>query len=258
MIELISAILLAAAPAAPGPSEPEQRRIAKEVLDQLLAEDGDVTHFRDHQGHDRIWIASVPRGDEPGLCRRDGVSIERNPKAAGGGIREIDVKRWFYVVTDERDRPLWRLHGDELERRCRAGGPSGQNWFEAGNGFDARMAVQGLEALKAQLTVPDPRRDLWICRDVPMVKRCPDPSAIARRVDPLRPGPVRSAESSTDRCPDKFYCVSVELPNPYCGSWVTQLRMDPRDDYRFHSARAISLAGMLECGERELFDPPAE
>lgn len=254
MMTLVSVLLLAVAPAATDPADAERRSI-RQVLDQLVAEDKAASRYVDHSGNERVYIRSVPRGDEPGTCRRDVLSIERDP---AGGIGEIDVKRWFYVVTDERDQPLWRLHGENLERRCSAGDPSDQRWFEAEDGFDAKMAVQGLAALKARLLVPDPTRDLWICRNVPMVRRCPDPVAILSRVDPLEPGPVRRYETTPRRCPDAMYCVSVELPDPNCGSWVTQLRMAPRDNYRFHSARALSLSGMLECGERELFDPGQE
>jgi|GEM_PF-5692077 len=251
MIPLVSALLLAAAPPAPDLAEPEQRRMVGEILGQLLAEDEDVHHFRDHRGHDRIWIKSRPRGEERGLCRRDVLEIERDPKAENGGVREIDVKRLFYVVTDQRDRPLWSLYGDPLERRCKLGGLSGPRWFQAEHGFDARMAVAALIALKARLLVPDPPPGLWTCRSA---RQCPDSRAVLKRVDPLNPGPVTSSESGPERCPDEMWCVSVELADPDCGSWVTQLRLDPRDDYRLRSARVVSFAGALECGERELFD----
>ena len=93
MILLVPALLLAAAPAPLDPVEAGERRIAGEIVGQLLDEEGDVHHFRDHRGHDVISIGTRPRGEEQGLCRRDVLSIERDPKAAEGGIREIDVKR---------------------------------------------------------------------------------------------------------------------------------------------------------------------
>jgi hypothetical protein len=113
------------------------------------------------------------------------------------------------------------------------------------------VAVSALVALKARQLVPDPLPGLWTCRSA---RQCPDSRAVLKRVDPLDPGPVTNGESGPERCPDKMWCVSVELSNPGCGSWVTQLRLDPRDDYRLRSARVISFAGALECGEREVFD----
>ena len=258
MIGLVPALLGAAAAQWLDPAEPEQRRAVEAVLDQLLAEDGNVHHFRDYRQHDHVGINSRSRAsDTHGLCRYDSLSIERDPGVrarpeGGGGIREIEATRWFLVLTDDQEKPLWNVSGDELERRCAQVSTSMDRWFVAEHGYEAKAAVQALTALKEELLKPDPRPGMWSCR---RESHCPDPKAVASLIRPLDPGEVTSGESSVDPCPDNRWCLTVQLADPGCGAWVTQLRMDRRNDDRFVAARVSWLAGMLECGEREMLEP---
>lgn len=259
MMLLASALLLTAAEPWRDPAEPEERRQVEAILDQLLAEDGNVYYFRDYRGHDHIGVGSRPRAsDTHGLCRYDHLTIERDPKVppqpdGAGGIREIKSTPWFMVLTDDRDTPLWDVSGEALERRCAALSTSEARWFIAETGYEAKTAVKALMALKEELLKPSPSPDVWGCQ---RLRRCPEPKPVAELIQPLDPGTV-SDDTAFLPCPEDRWCLSVQLENPGCGAWVTQLRMDRGGD-RFRSARVSWLAGMLECGEREMNEPPAE
>ena len=258
MIALASFLLLAsAAQAHPDPAEHEQRRAARQILEQLLAEDEYVHHSRNYRGHDSLFIQTRARAsDKGGLCRKDSLSIERDPAAPAGregpgGIRKVESTPWFYVLTDSGKKPLWEVTGEELERRCSKVSTREGDWFEAEGGPEAKAAVVALSALKTELLKALPGRDVWTCL---MRRGCPDPRKVADLIEPLDPGTVTGGEAALERCPEDRWCLTVQLQDPFCGAWVTQIMMDRKDNGRFRSARPTWRAGMLECGEREMND----
>ena len=251
MSALLAMMLLAAQSS--DPAEPGQRRVAREMLDQLLAEDDNLGGFRDYRGRDHGSVGGRPRGsDKPGLCERDILSITRasaDEKRPEGGstLLELKSERWFYVIADPKGQPRWELGGEPLDRECVKVHPGQHGWFTATNSDAASSAVAGLIALKAELGRPGSRKIEKFC----MSKRnCPDLAAVARLIDPLEPSGAWLFRG--DRCPDDGWCVDVLLDNPGCGAWSTQLRMDGIDIRRFRSARIGHFVGALHCGEMEM------
>ena len=250
MVPLAPLLLLAAAQ---GPSVgPEARGTAREVLEQLLAEDEKVYRFRDHRGHDLVTISGRPRAsDHRGICQVDRLEIERD---SGGAIRKIETIHQFRIVTGGRDRPRWDLRGEELEKSCAAAGGS-DRWFTAPEAYSAEAAVVGLLGLKEELLKPGPVAGTWSCRG--RNKACPDPKDIAERIDPLVPQGIAEGGHAGVPCPDGKYCVSVSLAMPDCSHWVTQLRLERDGGFRFHSARAGWQVSPHDC-PATMFDPAVE
>src|SRR5688500_10307510 len=96
MIGLASALLFAAGMSQSNSlSEAEQRQLAHDLLEQLVAEDDNPGGFRDYRQHDHISIMTHPRASvEGGLCERDRLTVERAPAtqpslAASSTIRSI-------------------------------------------------------------------------------------------------------------------------------------------------------------------------
>ena len=233
-------------------SEAEARRTAREVLEQLVAEDEKVHRFRDHRGHDLVTISSRPRAsNHRGICQVDRLEIERD---SGGVIRKVETTHQFLIVAGRGDKPHWGLRDEELEKSCAAVGGS-DRWFTAAEAYSAEAAVVGLMGLKEELLKPAPVAGIWSCPG--RKKACPDPKALAERIVPLDPEQVSDGGHAGVPCPEGKYCVSVSLASSDCSSWVTQLRLDRDGGFRFHSARAGWQVSAHHCGD-EIIDPAAE
>lgn len=248
-------ILIFAASAAQAPAQAEQRRAAEEILRELLAEDDRVGFFRDGRGHERLILDSRARAsDQSGICERDVLVVERAPVGASrpegsAAIRSIKSEPWYFVVTDADERPSWALAGDALERACAAITPYQARWFTAPDARRAKSAVAGLFALRDELRRPRSARIEWDCR----FQGCPGGAELAERITPLDPGWVLGPPFV--RCPEDRWCVGVGLPNPGCGAWSTELRMDGVETDRLVSARIGGFVGALACGEMEMNEP---
>jgi hypothetical protein len=251
MTPLAPFLLLAAAPAAE-PTDAEARRTARDMLEQFLAEDEHLSLFRSYDGNDGVIIA--PRGrasNRDGMCERDVITIQRAaadrlPTPGSSAIREVKAEKWFYVVTDESDQPLWTLRGNDLERRCAAVPANQSRWFSADDVDSALSAVHGLFALKTELLKPSSER---VEKECGLIGRCPESASLAERIDPLRP---IGAWKFRLNCPQDRWCVDVLLDNVGCGAWSTQLRMESTDITSFRSARIGHFVGGLHCGEMEV------
>ena len=254
MIFFASVLLLSAAQAPSMPTEAEQRRTATEVLEQLVAEDGNLAGSRDYRGHDHVLIQSHPRASEQGgLCEFDLLVIERaaaemTRPAGSSTIRSVETKSWFYVLTNESEQPSWEIQGEEQERRCAAIHPDDHRWFEADDENVAHSVVSGLFTLVAELRKPRSRLIEW--RHCAIGGECPNRSELAERIDPLNPGMARL--SIYQRCPEGRWCVSTLLDNPGCGAWSAQLLMDGVHTDRLMMARIDGFVGALHCGEQAM------
>ena len=252
MPALLAPLLLIAAQSS-DPAEPEQRRTAREMLGQLLAEDQNLGGFTDYRGRYHLLIHGQPRGsDRPGLCEKDVLSMTRASAAekrpeGGSTLLEVKSERWFYVAADAREQPRWELAGEPLDRECVGADAGHDRWFTATDALAASSAVAGLIALKAELAKRGSTRIEARCRPA---GDCPDFAALAERIDPLQPSGAWSFRDSD--CPKDRWCVDVLLDNPGCGAWSSQLRMDRIDTHRFRSARIGDFVGALHCGEMEM------
>jgi hypothetical protein len=235
------------------PAEPEQRRIAKEMLEQLLAEDSNLGGSRDYRGRDHVSISGRPRGSQrPGLCERDILRMERASKEekrpeGGSTLLEVKTERWFYVLADAKEQPRWELAYEPLDRECVKLHPHHHRWFSAASVDTAVSAVAGLAALKAELGRPGSSKIEASCR---WMGRCPDFAELAKLIDPLQPSGAWQFHGSD--CPQDRWCVDVLLDNPGCGGWSAQLRMDRTGIRQFRSARIGNFVGALHCGEMEV------
>jgi len=247
----LAPLLLLLAPVQGPSSEADARRMAREMLEQLLAEEPKPYHFRDYLGKDLVTISSRPiASDHHGICQVDRLEIERDPS---GAIRKVETIHQFRIVTGRGDKPRWDLRDEALEKSCAAAGPP-DRWFTASDSYAAEAAVRGLLGLKEELLRPDPSPEAWSCRKR---KACPDPKAIAERIDPLVPQHVAEGGHADVPCPEGTYCVSVSLANADCSNWVTQLRLEVDGGFRFHSARAGWQVSPHHCAAT-MFDPAVE
>jgi hypothetical protein len=254
MQTLVAPLLLMVSAAQLGdPAEPGQRRMAREMLEQLLAEDSNLGGFTDYRGRDHVSLSGRPRGSpRPGLCERDILRMERASKEekrpeGGSTLLEVKTERWFYVLADARKQPRWELAYEPLDRECVKLHPGDFRWFSAENADAAISAVAGLAALKAELARPGSKKIDASCG---LMGRCPDFAELAERIDPLRP--VGAWLFRRPDCPGDRWCVDVLLENPGCGGWSAQLRMEATDIRRFRSARIGDFVGALHCGEMEV------
>lgn len=227
-------------------AEAEARGAARKVLEQLLAEDPQVSH-RDWENVVQVEIDTRARAsDRHGICQNDRLEIE---KASSGGFRKVETSHWFLVITGSGGRPRWNLEGEELEKICTAIGRS-DRWFQADEAFDAEVAVVALLGLKKELAKPEPAPGVWGCKKR---KPCPDPKAIGERIDPLNPQRVVEGGHGGVPCPEDLYCVSVSLSHTKCDNWITQLRVDRSNGFRFHSARAAYQLFVHHCDDASLY-----
>jgi hypothetical protein len=253
MIAVTTALLLAAVQPSPDPAEPEQRQLARELFEQLLAEDANIGGQRYPDGRDYILINTRPRAsDEGGLCTYDLLFVERAalvppPQPGGTTIRRFETQRWFFVLTGAGGQPDWEVRGEELERRCAATNGADASWFEADDPLTARATVSALFTLAAELRKPHSGMIEWQCGPGP---NCPDRIALAERIRPL--SPMMATRRVYERCPEGRLCVQTLLRNPGCGSWSTQLQIDPEHPDRLRFARIGNFVGALACGEMEM------
>lgn len=226
--------------------EAEARAGARKVLEQLLAEDPKVSH-RDWEGVVEVGIDTRARAsDRRGICQIDRLEIE---KPSAGGFKRVETSHWFLVVTGPGDKPRWDLEGEALEKSCAGVGRS-ERWFQADEPFEAEAAVVALTGFKAALSEGEPAPGMWGCRKG---RKCPDPKAIARQIDPLDPGRVTDGGHGGVSCPEDLYCVAVSLSHTKCDGWVTQLRIDRSSGFRFHSARAAYQLWVHHCDDPNLY-----
>ncbi|MET1110456.1 MAG: hypothetical protein ABWX67_02905 [Allosphingosinicella sp.] len=248
MIALAPLLLVAAVQ--PQAIESDARRKARDALEQLLAGDGDPNRYRDYRGERLVTVSTRPRAsDHKGICQFDRLEIARDP---AGAVPGVEATHWFLVRAGAGDRPRWDLKGEALAKSCAAAGRSGR-WFAAAEAYSAEAAVVGLAGLKEALSRPDAVAGTWSCRSR-RKKACPDPKAIAERIEPLFPESVSDGGTARVPCPEGMYCVSVRLANSDCSGWVTQLRLQTDDGFRFHSARAGWQVSPHHCAAT-MFDP---
>lgn len=253
MIAFASALLLATVQPSPDPAEPGERQLARELLDQLLAEDANLGGQRNPDGRAYILIRTRPRASaEGGLCTQDLLFVERAPpvpppQPGGSTIRKLETRRSFFVLTGAGGRPDWEVRGEELERRCAATNGADASWFDADDPQTARSTVSALFTLAAELRKPHSGMIEWQCGPEP---DCPDRVAIADRIQPL--SPMMASHQFYVRCPEGRQCIQTLLRNPGCGSWSTQLQIDPDHPDRLRFARIGNFAGALACGEMEM------
>ena len=246
----LALLLIASAAQLGDPPATERRRTARELLEQLLAEDSNVGGFRDYRGRDHVSIEGRPRrSPRPGLCEKDILRMERASKdekrpEGASTLMEVQTERWFYVVADARNQPRWDLAWEPLDRECAKLTP--HRWFSATNVDAALSAVAGLTALKSELNRPGSRKIEPFCG---IARKCPDLAKLAERIDPLQPSGAWLRERD---CPKDRWCVDVLLDNVGCGAWSTQLRMESTDITRFRSARIGDFVGALHGGEMEM------
>jgi len=235
------------------PPEPEQRRMASELFDQLLTEDSNADAWRDYRGRDHVSLDGRPRGsNRQGLCERDILRMERASKEekrpeGGSTLLEVKTERWFYVLSDAKNEPRWEVGYEPLDRECVKLDPNNHRWFSATDADAAVSAVAGLVALKAELGRPSSKKIEASCG---FFGKCPAFAELAERIDPLHPSGAWLFAGKD--CPEDRWCVDVLLDNVGCGAWSTQLRMDRIHITHFHSARIGHFVGGLHCGEMEM------
>jgi hypothetical protein len=258
MIAALIPLLVAAAqaPQYADPLEPEERRIAGEAIGVLLQEDDNLSITRSYDGSEIVSISTRPRAAQvDSFCVFDNLRIRRAgptvEMAEGIGlapgsarIRSVESDQWFYVLVDERERPVPDVRGRELEGRCADVHPAQHRWFRADDAQIARSVVAGLTSLAEELRSGRSRRIEWRCAP----SRCPSAERLAERIDPLNP---MMATRGFGSCPEGRWCVHTLLDNPGgCGAWSTDLEMEGNAPTRLVRARIGNFVGS-HCGHVE-------
>ena len=268
---LAALLLQAQAPAPPAPGAPPTGQFpwsgerglaaAEPVVAQLLAEAEHVSYHVDTRGWATVSLTTHRRASsQGGICEREAVRIEmERPNAAAGArpgerprIRNIELKRYFRVVTDARGEPLWELRNDALETACVARLAGLDRWFEAGAVYDVWPAVVGLAQVKRALADPNSRLIRWQCWDlshmpevrgtelVPRRATCIDRDRMAALITPTNPGGILQVSPSA-ACWNggQSRCQTFFVYDPAGRSMTLEVETDPIRPFGLRSATFI-------------------
>jgi hypothetical protein len=217
----------------------EAKRAGEPVVRQLFSE-ADGAWYKDQNGEARLTLWGRARASaDGGVCAREALSIRMarpgEPPAAPPGqparIRDVESKREFHVIRDDRNEPRWDLTGDALERACADPGEARFDWMTAASSSEARAAVQSLLLVERELAKPQSPLVRLKCSS----PGCSDRGQLARLLQPLGYHEIRTCDAG-----DKRRCQEIFLSDyRNCGGWRLQIVSEWEEPLRIRHARFL-------------------